>query len=296
MSPQFRATSTIFDNTPFAKDDNELSVTATTRAATMKHNHDNTDSTNNASPANSPQSSDEAAASVLKRSFSHILPSTNWQPLLSLHGSAVSSGMRGGSTHAPDNLPQVGLPVARDGVANTTDGGGEPCAKKAKSSRQATSHLALVDLANEVVTEAPPSYAPPRLNESTQTTQLCHDKVHQLQDMAFPSLPRLPTTVSSCSFPATSIPTLLPSCSMTEGVVDVDGQDLHSYGWFIFTDANECDSSDWRDPAAPGMFLPDSRPDLPFKMVTAPSAENQELVVQQALAADTIDDVLGDLF
>eukprot|EP00804_Cyclotella_cryptica_P008677 CCRYP_020841-RA/>CCRYP_020841-RA protein AED:0.41 eAED:0.42 QI:0/0/0/1/0/0/2/0/104 len=46
------------------------------------------------------------------------------------------------------------------------------------------------------------------------------------------------------------------------------------------------------------MFLPHAKPStLAFQAAAAPKAsESVEIEVQQALAADTIDDVLGDLF
>lgn len=84
---------------------------------------------------------------------------------------------------------------------------------------------------------------------------------------------------------------------MTEGGADVDGEDSPSFGWFVFTDVDETDDTlNQSETFLAATFLPDSIPDLAFKMTTAPSVEDQEIVVQQALAADTIDDVLGDLF
>ena len=83
---------------------------------------------------------------------------------------------------------------------------------------------------------------------------------------------------------------------MTEGGADVDGEDSPSFGWFVSTDVDETDTLNQSETFVAATFLPDSIPDLAFKMTTAPSAEDQEIVVQQALAADTIDDVLGDLF
>lgn len=83
---------------------------------------------------------------------------------------------------------------------------------------------------------------------------------------------------------------------MTEDGADVDGEDSPSFGWFVFTDVDETDSLNQSETFVASTFLPDSKPDLAFKIATAPSAEDQEIVVQQALAADTIDDVLGDLF
>lgn len=114
--------------------------------------------------------------------------------------------------------------------------------------------------------------------------------------LVFPSLPLLPTTVSTvstCSSAMTSTPAVSPSCSL-------DDPDAPSYGWFVCTDADddveEGDTPDRRAPSAARMFLPDLKPDRASKRATSPSSGNQELVVQQALAADTIDDVLGDLF
>jgi len=281
MSPQFRTRSPTLDTTPIAKTDHGPSLEMIAREPLALGSAYSTNGASPASPSVSPFLS-------VKRSSSHFSLSFDSQ----LFPSMSSSGMRSGIAHASSNLLQLGPPVSRDGVAE----GCEPRAKKAKLSRQTKSQVALIDLAEDVVSEALPSGASPRFDASSQTIQACHDPVRQLQNMAFPSLPRLPTTISSCSFPDNSIPTLSPSGPATEGGANADDQDSPSFGWFVFTDVDEGDVPNQNEPSAAGTFLPDSKTDLAFRISTAPSAENQELVVQQALAADTIDDVLGDLF
>jgi hypothetical protein len=71
-----------------------------------------------------------------------------------------------------------------------------------------------------------------------------------------------------------------------------DGPD--AYGWFVATDDDM--AADSNTSSTTTGFFPDMKPDLAFMALTAPQGGNQEIEVQQALAADTIDDVLGDLF
>jgi len=285
MSPQFRATSISSDHAPFTKTGYDPSVIAIAPATNNQDAHGNTKSTNSSLPANSPfyQASKQVASLALKRSYSRISSSTDWQPLPSSHGSALPSCVLAGNACPWNSLLQLGPRDAREKVASTASSGSEPRDNKARtpaliSSRQPKSHVSLVSLVGEVASEA----APP-------SAKICHDPVRQVQDTAFPTLPHFPTTVSSSSFPD-------PSCSMTEGGADVDGEDSPSFGWFVSTDVDETDTLNQSETFVAATFLPDSIPDLAFKMTTAPSAEDQEIVVQQALAADTIDDVLGDLF
>ena len=103
--------------------------------------------------------------------------------------------------------------------------------------------------------------------------------------MAFPSLPQIPKAISSSS------------CTQLVSAIDEAGdhgdeQDGPCYGWFVSTDDEEAEDSK----AFPFSLFPDTKQDLAFKIITAPNRANQDLEVQQALAADTIDDVLGDLF
>ena len=88
-----------------------------------------------------------------------------------------------------------------------------------------------------------------------------------------------------------------------KGLTDKVDQDSHSYGWFVNTDDAEDGTTDEdQEKSFSSMFLPDAKPDLAFTAAASESASplasagNQDLEVQQALAADTIDDVLGDLF
>jgi len=120
----------------------------------------------------------------------------------------------------------------------------------------------------------------------TLKIQLFNDQVPELQDVAFPSLPKIPKAISSGSCTISSSSTT--PCNVGEG----EQGDSHSYGWFVSIDS-DVDFADSTLTSSTG-FLPNAKPHLAFKSVANPST--QDIEVQQALAADTIDDVLGDFF
>lgn len=192
----------------------------------------------------------------------------------------------------------------------TTDAANnEPCLKKPRTTastsfgRQPKSCRALAGLSEGAISEvSSPSVVSPRLNTSTSTLKIqgpFNDQVRELQDMAFPSLPQIPVTVSSSSCSTASSKNSSTPATPHEsddamvGKMNEDQDQSESYGWFVNMDEDEAEDQS----GVASMFLPDTKPeDLAFNAITAPSAENQDLEVQQALAADTIDDVLGDLF
>lgn len=80
---------------------------------------------------------------------------------------------------------------------------------------------------------------------------------------------------------------------MDEVVNRQDEQEGPSYGWFVSTDDDMAEVSSMEG------YVPATKvADLAFKAIspTPLNGSNQDVEVQQALAADTIDDVLGDLF
>lgn len=262
-----------------------------------------------------------------KRSSSCIsstsTPKNEHQPFLSSYGSAFLSGIFADIAHASTDEDPNGHSATASHQENcdmemtnahSTDAANinEPSLKKARTTastsfgRQPKSCRALAGLAEGAISEvSSPSVVSPRPNTSTTLKiQLSfNDQVRELQGMAFPSLPQIPVTVSSSSCSAASA-TRQSSSVVTPrdedvmvGKMNEDQDQSESYGWFVNMDEDEADTADQSGVASTSMFLPDTKPaDLAFNAITAPSAENQDLEVQQALAADTIDDVLGDLF
>jgi len=228
------------------------------------------------------------------------------QPFLSSYGSAFLSGIFADIAQAGDDQPEND-PASSHGGANHAATSNahvnvcEPFHKKLRTTastsfgRQPKSYTALTGLVEGAVSEvSSPSVVSPRPNSSTTPIQPFNDQVRELQDMAFPSLPQIPITVSSSSC-STASQNPFSSHDFNCGE---DSQGVHggsSYGWFVATDGDEAASTDHDEPAT-SMFLPDTKPDLAFKALAAPNAGHQDIEVQQALAADTIDDVLGDLF
>lgn len=330
MSPQSRATAE-YTRTTTALNDGCCSgnvcpgassnVAVLTMAANMEYALHKIDSesgsSSDATPVNplllhqatSAIANDASSQLLRKRSAARITPKN--QPFLSSYGSAFLSGIFADIAHqetSGEPTSDVAATIAHTNVtitANTADDNmdecNEPHPKKLRTTastslgRQPKSYMALAGLAegagvpNEV---SSPSVVSPRPNVSTlkciETKSMnLNDQVRELQDMAFPSLPNIPMTVSSSSF----------SSSSQQAGVSPRGeeQDGPSYGWFVSTDDDAADASQESAPSS-SMFLPDAKPDLAFRAITAPNAGDQELEVQQALAADTIDDVLGDLF
>jgi len=119
--------------------------------------------------------------------------------------------------------------------------------------------------------------------------------------MAFPSLPHIPNTVSSSSFSssnltATSLTREESQCSLASESTDQDSSS--EYGWFVSTDDDEV-SDLVRERAMSVSTSVPAFDDLAFKARSASvtgEAAPQDTEVQKALAADTIDDVLGDFF
>jgi len=174
----------------------------------------------------------------------------------------------------------------------------EPSPKKARIlastsfGRQPKSYTGLSGLSEGAISVvSSPTVVSPRPNTSTLDIRVFNDQVRELQDMAFPSLPQIPIAVSSSTCSSASHQASSPRNESIGGA----NQDGPAYGWFVSADVDDADSLDLnRSPSA--MFLPNTKPDLAFKAISAPHAPNQDVEVQQALAADTIDDVLGDLF
>lgn len=320
MSPQSRAT-VVSNNTTFddSREDGwpgnpcsgTSSVADITRAANVEYALHKIESESSATPANPLMMHQEttAGAASRKRSSARISSSPKNQPFLSSYGSAFLSGIfsdiaQASSDDDDENQLFGSAASSQDGAHPVAvDKANEPCQKKARISastsfgRQPKSYTALGGLVEGANSELPsPSVVSPRPNTSTLKIQLFNDQVQQLQDMAFPSLPQIPITVSSSSCSAASNAVVTPRDECTMGEMNEDQDPSESYGWFVNMDDDVIDTTTQNDPAA-SMFLPDTKPDLAFNAITAPSAPvNQEIEVQQALAADTIDDVLGDLF
>lgn len=313
MSPQSRAASA--DNATFASRDDGLSCNACSmassvaelaRAANMEYDLHKIESESSAIMANplvqqATCANTSSPSSSRKRSSANIssLPPPENEPFLSSYGSAFLSGIFADIAQAsPDDTNKDGAdPAAATAVASDS----ERCAKKARTAastsfgRQPKSCMALAGLVEGAVSEvSSPSVVSPRPKQSILNIHLFNDQVRELQDMAFPSLPQIPIAVSTSSC-STSSPVIAPRDDVMGGAQEEE-QDSQSYGWFVATDADEANTAmDQTESSAP-MFLPDTKPDLAFNALSAPSIENQDLEVQQALAADTIDDVLGDLF
>lgn len=329
MSPQSRAAisnTTIFATSRNADDGWSTagnpcsgatsSVAEIARAANMEYALHKIES-ESSTPCN-PLVDDYCGAPHRKRSSSCISSSTSkneHQPFLSSYGSAFLSGIFADIAHASPDEEQNGHSATASHQENcameltTTDAANnEPCLKKARTTasnsfgRQPKSCRALAGLTEGAISEvSSPSVVSPRLNTSADVTlkiQLpFNDQVRELQDMAFPSLPQIPVTVSSssCSTASSKSTSATPreNDDALVGNMNGDQDQSESYGWFVNMDEDEAEDQS----GVASMFLPDTKPeDLAFNAITAPSAGNQDLEVQQALAADTIDDVLGDLF
>lgn len=271
----------------------------------------------------------ESAASQVERPFANPLNQDNTsggrkrssprlsstfdehsQPFLSSYGSAFLSGIFADIAEASEHPEE---PDVLDEHKNTINPRVSKCAhfvesylppsKKSRSSDPTASiggptksFLALAKLVTKGAsssTKASPPLLPvvsPRPNQSSINEQLFHDQVRELQNLAFPSLPHIPVTVSSSSCSSDEI----NAQAVTPRVPDQAERESSSYGWFISTDDDAF--VDKQEALSTSIYTSNSSPDLAFKAFTAPNAENQDLEVQQALAADTIDDVLGDFF
>lgn len=273
--------------------------------------HQATNNTTTSSPSNN--------QNQRKRSVARISSSPKSQPFLSSYGSAFLSGIFADIAEtSSEDQPQDTIMEAETAPShdNVDDNVSEPSNKKARttasisSSRQLKSFTQALAGAVEgasvgEVIETLSHIVSPRPNTSTLKIDLFkNDQVRQLQDMAFPSLPSMPNPVSSSSCSSTSIShTVTPRSQVNVGETtatssssnqDTDEQDGAAYGWFVSTDDDESGTD--QNSFSGSMFLPDTKPDLAFKAITAPAGGDQDLEVQQALAADTVDDVLGDFF
>jgi hypothetical protein len=228
----------------------------------------------------------------LRKRSSSCVSSLKNQPFLSSYGSAFLSGIFADIAQASDEEPAISQDGVASPVAVACDGVSEPFHKKARITastsfgRQPKSFSAQSGPAEGTVSDdSSPAVVSPRIYTSAVNIDLFNVSVRELQDMAFPSLPQIPKAISSSS------------CTQLVSAIDEAGdhgdeQDGPCYGWFVSTDDEEAEDSK----AFPFSLFPDTKQDLAFKIITAPNRANQDLEVQQALAADTIDDVLGDLF
>lgn len=275
------------------------SVPELTQAANSAYSLHKIESVDSATPSNplvhqATFSGANPSQQLLKRSSACISSSPKNQLFLSSYGSAFLSGIFAEIAEVSDEQQpdHDAIPTATT-IAN--DNVSEPSPKKARITvstsfgRQPKSFMALSGLAEGAVSVvSSPTVVSPRPNTSTLEIQLFNNQVRELQDMAFPSLPQIPIAVSS------STCSTAPQHAISPRDVAMGTHDGPSYGWFVSTD-DDVDIDDQNTFSA-SMFLPDTKPDLAFKAITAPNAPNQDVEVQQALAADTIDDVLGDLF
>ena len=93
------------------------------------------------------------------------------------------------------------------------------------------------------------------------------------------------------------------SCNVTSSLSSIDLRDTSAsemegnsektshYGWFVQTDDGDCNLS-----SCPNSSYSSPLDDLAFKAPTAPKRVNDNAELEWACAADTVDDVLGDLF
>lgn len=206
------------------------------------------------------------------------------QPFLSSYGSAFLSGI---FADIAEGRTDDDEPSGQDSS--------ERLHKKSRPSNPAFHHKKSVMALDKMEGDTSyalesPSVISPRSHKSTIKIEIFNDQVRQLQNLAFPSLPGLPAAVSSSSCTTATVGAVVTPRD------EKSDSDQDSFGWFVATDDD--DASNPEDAPAP-MFLPLANPDLAFQApsaAAAPTKENVDVEVQQALAADTIDDVLGDLF
>ncbi len=230
-------------------------------------------------------SSTSTSQLVRKRSYANNAPSAasyKDQPFLSSYGSAFLSGIFADIAQFSD----VSQPATSSFSQEDGDVVSEPMNKRARRTL-----LSFVGRTERTVSEdiCSPPVVSPRPSASVSALHRINDHVRELQDMAFPSFPLMSVTVSAVSSSSASLDML-----MAEEVSDGDDEEGLSYGWFVSTDE---DSPDASVGTASSFLMPGTKSCLAFKALAAPKqAGNQDVEVQQALAADTVDDVLGDLF
>lgn len=307
MSPQFRATtknttSTLAygDGKPCNSCSVAVSVAALAKAAETSFFLHKIESESGAdeswTPANPRFSQDSTylqATSARKRSCTQISSEDPKEPpSLSSYGSAFLSGIFADIAQASDEIG-----------ASSSD---EPHSKKIRTmnapltrGRHSKSYKALAGLTAGTDSEAiMPSVVSPRFNQSTTNIDHFKDRVRELQGMAFPSLPHFPNTISTSSFSSSMLTPLTrgeSSCSIATEFLEQDSPS--EYGWFVSTDDDDAISALVKERVMSVSSAP-AFDDLAFKVRAASLTEDtsQDSEVQQALAADTIDDVLGDFF
>ncbi|KAL3808198.1 hypothetical protein ACHAXA_007926 [Cyclostephanos tholiformis] len=210
-----------------------------------------------------------------KRSSSCVSLSLKNQHFRSLYGSAFLSGIFAYIAQELGGEPVISQDVAAYPAAVGCDSVSEPFHKRARitpsSESQPKSSSAQSSPAEGSGSGVPsPTVVFPWISTSATQIDLFNDSVHELQDTTFPSLPQIPVDVSF--FSSTQL-----VAAMDEAGDHEDGKEDGGpyYGWFVSTDDEEAD--------------------VAFRAITAPTRANQDLKVQQALAEDTIDDVLRDL-
>jgi hypothetical protein len=243
------------------------------------------------------ESSSHVSSSLGKRGSDLISASessSQEQPFLSSYGSAFLSGI-----FADIAETQTGEDESSDAEDTVMS---EPVPKKSRPVNwtafgvQATSFTALDKLiGGGEMSISPATLSPraaavsPKTNQPPIKIELFNHQVRELQNLAFPSLPGIPVTVSSSSC------TIAPTGAVVTPRDSDSEQEQESFGWFVSTDDDDANAEE-ASPAS--MFLPLAKSTLAFRAsATAPKdEESADVEVQQALAADTIDDVLGDLF
>ena len=312
MSPQFRATtknttSTIANGVgePCNSCSVALSVAELAKAADMSFTLHKIESDSSAewTPLNPLLSQDSSCSQAYsrKRSCNQISSQDPNQPFLSSYGSAFLSGIFADIAEASDEKSGASDPNAdepRNKKIRTT-----PSALTLGRPSKSFKELAGLpdgtdNVASSVETPLVPFVVSPRFNQSTANIHHFKDQVRELQGMAFPSLPQIPNTISSSSFSSSN----LNASSLTRGesqtsiapALDQDSPES-DFGWFVSTD-DDADSDLIKERAMSVSTAPVFE-DLAFKASKpAAGAVNQDTEVTQALAADTIDDVLGDFF
>ena len=315
MSPQFRATTNNTTST-FANGDGQpcnscsvaLSVAELAKAADISFALHKIESESSAewAPLNPLLSNDSRCtqqANSRKRSCSQISNQEPNQPFLSSYGSAFLSGIFADIAQASDE---------KSGTSSSTSD--EPHNKKSRTTpsaltlgRPSKSFMGLAGLTDGagngkplVSTPLVPFVVSPRSNQSTTNIHHFKDQVQQLQGVAFPSLPHIPNTISSSSFSSSNLtaPSLSRDESQTSIASEMDQDSSGSdFGWFVSTD-DDPESALIKERAMSVSTAP-AFDDLAFKArdtVGALEKPPQDTEVVQALAADTIDDVLSDFF
>lgn len=255
-----------------------------------------------------------ATTSLRKRASAYLSSSSPEEPsqqFLSSYGSAFLSGIFADIAQASEQDEVDGSDDPASHTGSTSEvtecfGSLQPCKKKSRTSPTTSfgghtkSYLALSGLTEGAVSGVfPPHIVSPRPNKSANKIQLFNDQVQELQNLAFPSLPHIPATISFSSCTSANVGAVVTPREVSTEVSASDNDSSSAYGWFVSTDADDDDDDTMPNdiPETPfTRYISSPDPDLAFKAVTAPSAENHDVEVQQALAADTIDDVLGDFF